>query len=471
MKRFNIRWKNFRSLEDTGWLEIRPITIVIGPNGSGKTSVLAPLLLLKQTLQSLDLSLPFKSVGEFFNAGSFRDLLPYHNIRRDLTLAIRFHHQDSDRSAKPKRIGEEPPGEVELTFSYHKKTASPVLASYVIHDVFGRPMLKHVLEQSGKYRLISAMPKLTSTARVRTSVGNATPQRFLFSSEPILRSVFEPMFKEKRKEISDKKKKKKGSETVSREAEVTIGKPLALYMAAISFVAEHIEQLLSEISFIGPLRENATRFYEMSGEKPVDVGTRGEFAPEILFRERNTKLLKEINDWVGRFEPGASLRCNRINNDIFSISLVYGSPTAEVNLADTGFGLSQVLPLVVQGLHAAKESLIIAEQPEIHLNPRLQVLLADLFQHVAADGRAVLVETHSEHMLLSIRRLVAEGRVKSDDVSVLYVEKDGARSTVRPIPIQGSGHIDKGIWPVGFFEDSLRESLALAGAQMVGKKK
>ena len=168
---------------------------------------------------------------------------------------------------------------------------------------------------------------------------------------------------------------------------------------------------------------------------------------------------------MARFEPNAALHCDKINEDIFSISLVSRRLRAAVNLTDAGFGLSQVLPLVVQGLYAPKESLIIAEQPEIHLNPRLQAILADLFQQVATAGRAVLVETHSEHMLLRIRRLIAEGKLKPDDLSVLYVEKFGGKSTIRSIPIKKNGYIEKDVWPAGFFEDSLRESLALASAQ------
>ena len=63
MREFAVRWQNFRSLEDTGWLEIRPITIVLGPNASGKSSLIAPLLVLKQTVESGESSLALKTQG------------------------------------------------------------------------------------------------------------------------------------------------------------------------------------------------------------------------------------------------------------------------------------------------------------------------------------------------------------------------------------------------------------------------
>jgi predicted ATPase len=124
-----------------------------------------------------------------------------------------------------------------------------------------------------------------------------------------------------------------------------------------------------------------------------------------------------------------------------------------------------VLPLIVQALAAPKGSLTIAEQPEIHLNPRLQYLLADLFAEMASSDHRVIVETHSEHLLLRLRRLVASGKIGHEKVAIYFVEKRNGVSRIRHVPIQQNGHISSEVWPEGFFEESLRESLALAAAQ------
>ena len=123
----------------------------------------------------------------------------------------------------------------------------------------------------------------------------------------------------------------------------------------------------------------------------------------------------------------------------------------------------------MQGLYGPEGSLILAEQPEIHLNPRLQSGLADLFSSFVQQGRRVLVETHSEHLLLRLRRLVAEGQLKSSDLALYYIERSGNTSTVRNVPVQSNGHIQSEDWPVGFFEDSLREAFDLAAAQTRSK--
>jgi predicted ATPase len=109
--------------------------------------------------------------------------------------------------------------------------------------------------------------------------------------------------------------------------------------------------------------------------------------------------------------------------------------------------------------------LTIAEQPEIHLNPRLQYLLADLLVEMANSDHRVIVETHSEHLLLRLRRLVADGKIKHDKVAIYFVEKMDGVSRVRPIDLKGNGHIPPETWPKGFFEESLGESLALAASQ------
>ena len=114
----------------------------------------------------------------------------------------------------------------------------------------------------------------------------------------------------------------------------------------------------------------------------------------------------------------------------------------------------------------------VAEQPEIHLNPRLQCVLADLFVEMANSEHRIIVETHSEHLLLRLRRLVASGEIPHEKVAIYFVEKSAGISTIRPIPLEENGHIPSDVWPKGFFEETLRESLALATEQtrLLGKE-
>lgn len=138
----------------------------------------------------------------------------------------------------------------------------------------------------------------------------------------------------------------------------------------------------------------------------------------------------------------------------------------ETNIANSGFGASQILPLIVQALLSQEEALTIAEQPEIHLNPKLQCVLADLFAFMVKKNQRVIVETHSEHLLLRLRYLVADKKLSNNDVAIYFIEKESGVSKVTPIKMDDDGHIPSDVWPKGFFEESMRESLALASAQI-----
>lgn len=455
MNLFDVRWENFRAFPDTGWLKIRPITVIIGSNNSGKTSLHAPLLLLKQTLASNDQSLALLSKGELFNAGAFDDFVHNHRKSKRVKLSIAFHTHRRSRPEERKPVGAHPPGAVELEFARGVDPTRPVLTKFSVEDIYRRPYLSRSLLASGRYSLnglAKIAPKEAKTnnpafdKRLRRAISQADPDHFLFSPSPIFRSALV------------------GPKEV-RAVEIEVSKFAGLYLSIMEFVASQIRKQLDDISYIGPIRERPRRLYEVSGEPPADVGSTGLNAPEIIFRNTDKKLLGYVNDWIRKFEIGTSLRCVPLGDGAaFALELERSGAPA-VNIADVGFGLSQVLPFIVQGHVARQRGMIIAEQPEIHLNPRLQAVLADLFCDIAKSGRGVLIETHSEHLLLRLRTLIATGEVRHDQVAIYYVERTKNVSRIRPVPIMKSGHIDPADWPSGFFEDSLKEAMALALAQ------
>ena len=139
----------------------------------------------------------------------------------------------------------------------------------------------------------------------------------------------------------------------------------------------------------------------------------------------------------------------------------------EVSHRDVGIGVSQVLPVLVSA-YASSGKLIAIEQPEIHLHPALQAELGDVFLESAlgAGGNTLVIESHSEHLLLRIMRRMRETsagnlpdgipEVHPEDVMVLFVEPDGEQSLIREMPLNEHGELVKA-WPGGFFEEGLRE--------------
>ena len=133
---------------------------------------------------------------------------------------------------------------------------------------------------------------------------------------------------------------------------------------------------------------------------------------------------------------------------------------AAVKLNHVGYGISQLLPVIEACVHA-RGQVICIEEPELHLHPRLQAKLANLFATtVASFGNQVIVETHSESMLLRVRRLVRTRKLRPDDVAILYVDNSNDGATVRRLRLGGGGEL-LDPWPTGFFDDSLGDVLGV----------
>lgn len=132
---------------------------------------------------------------------------------------------------------------------------------------------------------------------------------------------------------------------------------------------------------------------------------------------------------------------------------------APVKLDHVGYGVSQLLPVIDVCIHAYKQVICI-EEPELHLHPRVQSRLANLFAFsVLNRGNQVILETHSESILLRVRRLIRTGKLRPDEVELLYVDND-ARSgaTVRRLQLGAQGEL-LDPWPSGFFDDTLEDVL------------
>lgn len=342
-----------------------------------------------------------------------------------------------------------------MSFLASKNVRVPVLSRYLVRDIYGRVMLNRSRLESGRYS-VRGMKLARKGKGFYEIIRKTSPERFLFTAEGPFKERVESVIVKQRKEKNKKE---------SREIKLFMAEQEDYYFQTVTYTQAIVDRIFEAIYFLGPLSEHPKRMYEILGEIPQSVGSRGEFAPEILFRQRKKTLMKLVDKWIANFDLGFHINCKELTDGAFCITLRRTKGSSEFNLADTGFGLSQILPLVVQGFHSQPNSLIIAEQPEIHLNPKLQTMLADLFSEFAKKGVGVLVETHSEHLLLRIRRLVAEKIIKKSDLALYYTEKFGDETKIREIQVEQNGHIKLEDWPRGFFEDSLKEALGLAAAQ------
>ena len=133
--------------------------------------------------------------------------------------------------------------------------------------------------------------------------------------------------------------------------------------------------------------------------------------------------------------------------DIYRVRIKRSSDSAEVLLPDVGFGASQVLPVLVLLACVPKTSVVILEQPELHLHPAVQAALADAILETARVGRAqVIVESHSEYLLSRLQRRVAEGTVSKEDIALYFCDHDDRRSSIERLDSNDRKFVAVTVW-------------------------
>lgn len=229
--------------------------------------------------------------------------------------------------------------------------------------------------------------------------------------------------------------------------------------AAVS-AGRHIDQVLANLFPLGPFRKPPERWYVFSGTTPRDVGFGGQSLPDLLFRQDD--VLAETNDWLERLRIGYRITARSLGgpgSDLFELRLLdtRRSGSVEVGLSDVGFGISQILPLVVQSL-VAKNQIITVEQPEVHIHPRLQADLGDLLIEAIEEprGNQFIIETHSEHLALRLQRRVREKKIAPDAICILYVCRRENGACVLPLKLNEEGDFTEE-FPGGFFPERLEE--------------
>jgi len=230
----------------------------------------------------------------------------------------------------------------------------------------------------------------------------------------------------------------------------------------LNLVGRIMERTLTSLFPMGPYRIPPKRWYLFSGTNPNDVGFSGDLMPDLLYRDRS--ILKSTNRWLKKLDIGYKIVTKSVSQktkDLFEVRLVDTrcNEKVDVTLSDVGYGVSQILPFIVQSL-AAEHQIISIEQPEVHIHPRLQADLGDLLADAIASPseNQFLIETHSEHLVLRIQRLIRSKVLKNGDVSVIYVARGDKGSNVTQLRLDENGDfIDE--WPGGFFPERMKELL------------
>lgn len=529
---FRLGVRNLRLLRDVPAFEIKPLTILVGRNSSGKSTYLRALPLLRQSITTRTSS-PILWYGDSVDFGSFEGSVADNEDSSTITFTFGLDHVAMNQAfaVDPEvyahvyrqfrfsdiilritickhrtgtRISEIEISESTNNAKYHvvinenhrvtslkidgaeiltllKKDSLVLSEGSIFPTITMRPIRPEpptspdaVLRPAAYASLRDAIseiiiPRLDKRTTKNTLYRLESQLMFLGEITPdALRSaVGESTNRSWLKFISDIT----GPDRRGDWARIRRILLIIPFMQLMNGASQHLRELISSTLYIGPARARSERYYRYQDLSVSEIDPDGKNFPMFLNSLREPQL-RNFSNWV-RSVFGYGVGVTRESGHI-SIQLT--SNRADVNVVDTGYGVSQILPVLGQVWWAANRpgsrfggpvrpptpQIIAIEQPELHLHPAHQALLANTLANSCkparegADGVATrlhfIVETHSETLINRLGELVVNGEVAPDDIQILVFEPEGGES--RSAEVKVSRFNEKGYlenWPYGFF--------------------
>jgi predicted ATPase len=444
-----------------------PITLFFGTNSSGKSSIGQFLMMLKQTVESSDRKAVFYPGGNntAVHLGSYREMVSHHDIEHKIEFGYTWDVANGLNIKDPIS---------ELAYFGNSLDFRAKVGFFEKGQNFLRV-------ENLEYSLAKSIGASSPTEKaiefsVGMKLGNNSQDKYETYSDAyqLRRTTGRPWLS---------------------------GAPVRFYGFPDEVVAYYQnagfvqtlnllhEKLFGSLFYLGPLRRKAERLYSWMGTEPESVGFDGENTIAAMLAARNRKINLRFKSHAKPFEEIIASKLKQLAlidefkvNQIapprqeYEVKVCAEGSSDAVDLPDVGFGVSQVLPVLVQCFYAPANSVILMEQPEIHLHPSAQSALADVMIDVIKSREGgkdrniqLIIETHSEHFLRRLQRRIAEDIVSQNDVSAYFANKTTSPSVLKPLQIDDCGNI--GNWPEGFFGDEMADIIAQSKASLNRKMK
>jgi predicted ATPase len=431
-----------------------PISLFFGANSSGKSSIGQFLMMLKQTVESPDRKAVFYPGGKnsAVQLGSYQEMVFHRDPSKKISFEYKWSFPESLKFSDP------------VTKEFFSGDAVTFHAEAGVSDKDKNTLTLDRLN----YELFSQNASTLSIGMERKA-GSKSEYKVDAKNYALKRKqgrVWNP------------------------------GAPVRFYGFPDEVVAYHQnadfvqtlnlkhEKLFRSISYLGPLRTKVERLYSWTGSEPESVGYSGESTVAAILAARNRKINLGYKKATKPFEAIIAMKLKEMGlieefkvNPIseqrqeYEVKVRTRGSIDWVDLPDVGFGISQVLPVLVQCFYAPPGSIILMEQPEIHLHPSAQSALADVMIDVINSREngvdrniQLVIETHSEHFLRRLQRKIAEDVVPREKVAAYFADISKAPATLKPLEIDIFGNILN--WPENFFGNEMEDVTEQAKAAM-----
>lgn len=424
---------NFRCFANTGKVPIRPLTVLIGENSTGKSSFLAAVRLAWDIAQGRG---PIDFNEEPFLLGAFEQIAHFRGGRAG--RARLFSIGSSWRAFRVRRIVKDWDDHLEIynTTSFRKLGSHPevhrqtlVCGDYQIAVTLpedgGRAKLQvRVTAPTVRKRVDRKAERILDISDVAVRIGTHSPIDWTYVAWAI------------------GKLPAKDSRSLEESSSLTEGDVLAIRDIMVNAGNVRMNRPVA----IAPVRTRPQRTYNPVSDAPLPEGGHVPMVLAKSFFERKERwrtlkaALDKFGEQSGLFSSLEIKALGRHESDPFQIRVKVGGPAS--NLVDVGYGVSQVLPILVDSLLATQRGMFLLQQPEVHLHPKAQAALGSFIgQLVARYSKHFVLETHSDYLLDRLRLDVRDGKLNPDDVSFLYFERNGVEVDIHPMVVDDRGNL------------------------------
>lgn len=418
----------YKSITAEQSIDIRPLTILAGANSSGKSSIIQPLLLMKQTIEAT------------YDPGAL--LLAGPNVSFS-SLNQLLSRRGADKQVGGFYVGIELGTGTKVTTYFTRGRKEPVMIDKVDYS---NGLRKGTLRPGMSQKEITeTLPEYLKALHDASVFKEATGVRWkLVRERCFLRLELES------------RGKGRGSVSLSPSTET---------MEA----DQHLRAMIHQPG----TRGNPERTYPVTAVGDTFPGTFERYVASVIAQwqaRRKSEKLRKVCDDLERLGLTWTVTAKRLTDtevelDVGRLKKRSGAREDLVSIADVGLGISQVLPVIVALRVAEAGQIVYLEHPETHLHPRAQVVMAEVLMNAAKRGIRVLAETHSSLLVLGVQALVAERRLPRELVALHWFDRgpDGA-TKVKSADLDEVGAF--GDWPEDFGKVALEtESRYLDAAE------